>query len=61
MPIHEYKCPECGHMLMELTPLTPERHPTCALCGTRMDRLISVPSFRVTGFNAKNGYSSSKS
>jgi len=45
----------------ELTPLTPERHPTCALCGTRVDRLISVPSFRVTGFNAKNGYSSSKS
>lgn len=56
MPIYEYKCPGCGHTLTELSPTTSLVHPTCALCGTRMDRMVSVSNFQVTGYNAKNGY-----
>ncbi len=59
MPIYEYKCPECGHTMAELTPLTPQKPgPTCALCGTRMDRLYSATSFVIKGFSEKNGYGS---
>ena len=50
MPIYEYKCSDCGHLMDALqgvndTPLT-----GCPACsGTNLKRLISAPNFRLSG------------
>lgn len=55
MPLYDFKCPSCGHLYEDIV-----RYgelsvcPKCNLWGT--DRLMGRPSYRMTGYNAANGY-----
>jgi len=66
MPIYEFECPVCGTIDEVL--VTREGTKTalangkfikvCSWCGHNTWRIMSTGNFRVTGANAKNGYSS---
>lgn len=59
MPTYSYHCSGCGRTKDLQVPID-FRHiltVTCSDCKLEMDRLPSAPAFKVTGFNAKNGYS----
>jgi len=61
MPIFEYKCKQCGHiqeMLLSTSEAKEIGYMKCDKCGMVAKKIISMPHFRVTGFNAKNGYCS---
>jgi putative FmdB family regulatory protein len=60
MPRHDYQCDRCGHLVTDLhVALTNLSNPmTCPHCETGvLRRQPCAPSFAITGFNAKNGYS----
>lgn len=72
MPLYEFKCAACEHeqtMMLRVRDVTdvrlfentPPEHRfvvVCSKCGEPgMERVPSAPSFKVTGFNAGNGYS----
>lgn len=43
MPIHEYRCPACGHQWEELVPVTAVGAPECPECGSgEVRRLVSA-------------------
>ncbi len=63
----DFQCRLCGHRQEEwfLNRFAAEHattikcdNPACRVAGS-MDRLPAAPGFKVEGFNAKNGYSSS--
>jgi putative FmdB family regulatory protein len=45
MPIHDYRCKDCGHVAeMLIRTNAEEETPACPACGsTRLERLISAP------------------
>jgi len=61
MPIYEYECEKCGNVMERYFSSWTEgqmiRYLPCP-CGHYGNRKISTGNFRVTGANAKNGYSS---
>jgi len=73
MPIFEFECQKCGYIqeLIITKIISNEGVNTgyandssqaslsiCNKCGHLSKRIMSTPHFRVTGANAKNGYSS---
>jgi hypothetical protein len=69
VPTYDYICPLCGNHETRQLPVA-ERdatqlcgaYPACntpylGLCRGILERQASAPSFVVTGYNAKNGYS----
>jgi putative FmdB family regulatory protein len=63
MPLFDYRCDQCGTVHQDLlvkhhTQFYAPRCPTCGKIG--LEKLPSAPSFKVSGFNAKNGYSGEK-
>lgn len=59
MPLYDYKCPSCGHVLTDV--LGPFKQTTVLLCSNHaesvvMQRVICAPTFHVHGFAAKNLY-----
>jgi putative FmdB family regulatory protein len=59
MPAYDYHCPACKEDYIRLVRWVDADDQVCA-CGRPLKRLASSPSFRVEGFNAKNGYSNRK-
>lgn len=55
MPIYDYECKDCGHKFEELARVEDTKL-VCKKCLGTGYRLPSAPNFRITGFNAKNGY-----
>lgn len=56
MPWRDYKCPKCGHVYVDI----PDKDTVWCVCQTpsvECERLPAAPSFKVTGYNAQNGYS----
>jgi putative FmdB family regulatory protein len=57
VPIYEYKCTKCGnieeHIVKETDIMS---YVLCFLCKQISIKIVSAPHFRVTGFNAQNGY-----
>lgn len=50
MPIYEYRCAACGHMLEALQKLSDAPLKKCPQCAkSRLKRLVSAPSFRLKG------------
>ena len=50
MPIYEYRCEGCGHMLDALQKVSDAPLKECPSCNeSRLKRLISAPSFRLRG------------
>ena len=60
MPIYEYECASCDYTRDVLFTSIGEAERAinmpCEKCGAFIVRKMSAPNFRVTGFNAKNGY-----
>jgi putative FmdB family regulatory protein len=57
MPIYEYECEHCGLKQERIESISEIKYILCKYCGNMAKKIISTPHFRVTGFNAKNGYS----
>ena len=57
MPIYEYECTVCKNIdeHIVLKPVT-ESYCRCSKCKQISVKQMSAPKFRVTGFNAANGY-----
>lgn len=58
MPRWDFRCPVCGYEVERTTPTV--RCPACYHdhgVTSDMIRLPAAPSFVVTGYNARNGYS----
>jgi putative FmdB family regulatory protein len=50
MPIYEYACKKCGHMLDALQKMSDDPLVDCPDCGdAQLKRLISAPRFRLKG------------
>ena len=50
MPIYEYKCSDCGHLMDALQGVNDAPLTDCPACsGTNLKRLISAPNFRLSG------------
>ena len=50
MPIYEYKCDECNHVLDALQKVSDKPLVDCPECGkSSLRRLISAPNFRLKG------------
>ena len=50
MPIYEYQCQKCEHVLEALQKISEEPLRFCPECGTEeLKRLISAPRFRLKG------------
>ncbi|MBI73718.1 MAG: transcriptional regulator [Gammaproteobacteria bacterium] len=50
MPIYEYKCSDCGHLMDALQGVNDSPLTDCPACsGTNLKRLISAPNFRLSG------------
>jgi len=56
MPIYEYICPSCHHKFERLINKDWGSLP-CEKCGAQAVKVISLSTFVVNGYNAKNGYS----
>ena len=58
MPIYEYECNHCGHVqeLITKSACNTRAYMMCEECGGACSKVPSAANFRVTGFNAKNGY-----
>lgn len=57
MPIYEYKCKECNKIIEIVHTIDYNSGIQCKDCNAECTKLISVSSFVVHGFNAKNNYS----
>lgn len=61
MPRYDYKCPRCGDMTEVARPIERRDDPVyCPKCDFQSEMYRKVPvrvGFKVTGYNAKNGYS----
>ena len=50
MPIYEYKCSDCGHLMDALQGVNDAPLTDCPACsGKNLKRLISAPNFRLSG------------
>ena len=50
MPIYEYQCDDCNHVLDALQKVSDAPQVDCPECGkTSLRRLISAPNFRLKG------------
>jgi putative FmdB family regulatory protein len=50
MPIYEYQCGACGHMLETLQKISDPPLTTCPACGAEaLKKLISASAFRLKG------------
>lgn len=50
MPIYEYKCSDCGHLMDALQGVNDSPLTDCPACsGKNLKRLISAPNFRLSG------------
>ena len=50
MPIYEYKCSECGHVMDALQGVNDSPLEVCPECSEKsLKRLISAPNFRLSG------------
>lgn len=58
MPLFDFKCPACGLEFPDLLLASHEEPGPCPYCGEALKKKPAAASFRVKGFNAKNGYSS---
>jgi putative FmdB family regulatory protein len=56
MPIYEFKCDKCKSTFEQLTKEN-KNDSTCPVCGNQSQKIISISTFRIKGYNAKNGYS----
>ena len=50
MPIYEYECKSCGHVLDALQKVSDDPLVHCPTCGeAELKKLLSAPRFRLTG------------
>jgi putative FmdB family regulatory protein len=50
MPIYEYQCTACGHMLEAFQDISDAPLTDCPTCHkTTLDKLVSAPSFQLKG------------
>jgi len=61
MPIYEFVCKKCGHAFERYLDFAQAKTgctPSCTLCNSnKTERIVSVSTWRIKGFNEKNGYS----
>lgn len=65
MPIFAFKCQRCGRVedrfYTSHKQMCLESAVRCINDGSRMERLVSAPAFKVEGYSYQNGYSGEKS
>lgn len=64
MPLFEFKCQRCGRVEERLyasfKDLCTSQVVRCIADGSRMERTVSSPAFKVEGYSYANGYSEKK-
>ena len=62
MPIYEYKCRTCKKISesFESTYKNARKVILCPECGQDAFKIMSTGTFKVNGFNEKNGYAGTK-
>ena len=59
MPIYEYRCTECGHLIEIIQKLSDRPLRKCSECSGRLEKLVSRASFQLKGGGwYAEGYSS---
>jgi len=58
MPIHEYKCEDCGKIFEDVTMNmeSVKDSKKCPKCKGKAKKIVSPGSFIIHGYNANNGY-----
>lgn len=59
MPIYQYEC-ECGKIKTVVTLKASDEKEQKCYCGKTMKKVVSSGSFKINGYNEKNGYSGGK-
>ena len=60
MPIYEYRCTKCGHLIEIIQKLSDRPLRKCPECSGRLEKLVSRASFQLKGGGwYSEGYSSS--
>jgi putative FmdB family regulatory protein len=59
VPIYEYRCTECGHLIEIIQKLSDRPLRKCTECSGRLEKLVSRASFQLKGGGwYSEGYSS---
>ena len=59
MPIYEYRCTKCGHLIEIIQKLSDRPLRKCSECSGRLEKLVSRASFQLKGVGwYAEGYSS---
>jgi putative FmdB family regulatory protein len=59
MPIYEYRCTKCGHLIEIIQKLSDRPLRKCSECSGRLEKLVSRASFQLKGGGwYSEGYSS---
>ena len=59
MPIYEYRCTKCGHLIEIIQKLSDRPLRKCSECSGRLEKLVSRASFQLKGGGwYAEGYSS---
>lgn len=49
MPLYEYQCEDCGHIVELIQKFSDAPLSTCSSCGGRLERLLSAPAIQFKG------------
>ncbi len=55
MPIREFRCPGCGESVEVILRMDDPSVPACPVCGTPMERRISVPARPMSAGGHRSG------
>lgn len=60
MPLREYECKKCKHVMEKIVFFGEKEDFVCEKCGSKVEKIMSTFSFDVNGFSEANGYSRKK-
>lgn len=49
MPTYAYRCPNCKCPIERVVPITRRDLQTCGVCGSKLNRELAAPLFKISG------------